>query len=79
MKPVEFEGYKTEIAKNQPEYLTLPAHVTKDGEITSCWELTDDEIQEIIKTKRIYFSVSTFNKPLQPQRPSVENPVKEDV
>lgn len=76
MKPVEFDGWNAEIAKDQKEYLTLPAHIAKDGEVVSCWELSDEEIEEIKKTKRIYLGISTFNKPLQPQRLSVYNPVK---
>lgn len=79
MKPIEFDGCNVTFAKDQPEYLPLPAHRKEDGEVVSCWELTDEEIQEVIKTKKIYLSLLTFNKRIQPQRLSVENPVKEDV
>jgi len=76
MKPVEFAQQTLIIAKNQPEYLPLPAHVSVEGIVTSCWEFTDDEILELITTKRIWLQQYTFGQALQPQRPSVEVPVE---
>ena len=77
MKPIEFEGANVVYAADQPEYLSLPAHMsykTAAREVTSCWELTEEELAEVIKTRRIYFTVLTFGHPLQPQLPSVVNP-----
>ena len=75
MKPVEFEGHNTVFAKDQPEYLPLPALALKEnGEVITCWEFTDEEVVEIVRTKRIYWSQYTFGNPLQPQLPQVFKP-----
>lgn len=38
-------------------YVTTNFNQTKITSITSCWELTDEEIQEVIRTKRIMMNV----------------------
>ena len=35
----------------------LPICRVQDGRIISCWELTDDELMEILQTKRVWLSV----------------------
>lgn len=70
MKPIETEQTNVIYAKDQPEYQPLPANKTEDGTVTSCWELTDEELLQVMATKRIYISQMTFNKPLQPILPS---------
>lgn len=55
-----------EIAKEQEEYLTLPAHVFEDGQVCVCIQLDEKEIEEVKKEGRVYVSMLTFNKPLQP-------------
>ena len=79
MRPIEFKGSNTIFAKDQPEYLPLPAYKSnnKEGEVTSCWKLSLKERFKVLLRGRMYFSVWTFNKKLQPQRPSVDNPVTE--
>lgn len=78
MKPVKFKGNNCIFAKDQPEYLPLPAYKSKstEGEVISCWKLTLKERLKVLLKGRIYFSLWTFHKPLQPQRPSVDNPLK---
>lgn len=76
MTPVDFPQSNAVLAKDQPEYLPLPVHVSTHGVVTSCWEFTVDELSELLKTKRIWLQQLTFNAPLQPQRPSVEMPVE---
>ena len=72
MKPIEFRNQNTIYAKDQPEYLPLPAHKTEDGQVTSCWYLTWVERIKVLFKGKIYFTVSTFNQPLQPQRPHID-------
>ena len=74
MKPVEFAEQNCVYAKDQPEYLPLPVHKTPDGEVTSCWALTWRERLRVLLTGRIWWTVLTFNLPLQPLRPDVYNP-----
>ncbi len=68
MKPIEFDGVNAHIAKDQTEYLTLPARVSKDGRVTSCWEFSPLERVAISSGKNLYLDTLTFNKPLQPFR-----------
>lgn len=75
MRPIDFPQSNVVYAKDQPEYLPLPAHRSPDGEVTSCWGLTWRERLRVLRTGRIYFSQLTFNGPLQPQRPSLDPPV----
>lgn len=75
MHPIKFKESNCTYAKNQKEYLPLPAYKNKDG-VVSCWKLSLLERIKILLKGKFYFSVYTFNKPLQPQRPFIENPVK---
>lgn len=73
---VDFPERNVEIAKDQPQYQTLPAYVdSKEGTITSCWELTPEQIAEVGRTGKIWLRVLTFGNPLQPVLLSV---LKED-
>jgi hypothetical protein len=75
MKPIDikltdYDQYhgtrKVVYAKDQPEYLPLPALVTREGLVTSCWELNDYERKVIAEGGCISLSLLTFNQPLQP-------------
>lgn len=70
MKPLEqiTDDLKANVkyAEHQDEYLTLPAHVFPNGVVVCSLELTDEDIEEIVKNKKVYLSMLTFNKPLQP-------------
>lgn len=68
MKPIKFEGVNRTYAEDQPEYQPLPvmAIPSPEGVVISCWEVSDEEIEEIKKNRRIYLSQWTFNQPLQP-------------
>lgn len=72
MKPIQFPGQNVVFGANQPEYQPLPAMKLPDGEVITCWELTDDEILRIQESKKIYFSQLTFNQPLQAILPMVD-------
>ena len=67
MKSISFKEQNTVFAENQEEYQNLPAfNDTDHGTVTSCWELSDEEIEILIKTKKLYVRSMTFNNPLQP-------------
>jgi hypothetical protein len=70
MKSIEFPGATLKIGKDQPEYNTLHAMPIggPQGEVICCFELSDEEISDIVKNKRIYYSRWTFNNPFQPMR-----------
>jgi len=71
MKPIYFKEHNVVFAKDQKEYLQLPAHKDEDGVVTSCWRFSFIERLKVLLVGRVYLSQMTFNKPLQPQLPSV--------
>jgi len=61
-------------AKDQPEYLPLPAAKTPDGEVITCWQFSWHERIKLLFTGRLFLTLMTFNQPLQPIRMSVDPP-----
>ena len=76
-RSIDFPQSNIVFAENQPEYLPLPEYMGDDGNVITCWELTEDERKEVAKTGKVWFSVFTFNQTLQPQRPFVSSPFEE--
>lgn len=77
MRPTTFPEQNCIIAKDQPQYLPLPAFVdknTEQGIVVSCWKLTWKERIKCLLFGKIYLQILTFNHPLQPQLPSVDSP-----
>ena len=71
MRPIEFPQANIIIAKDQPEYQPLPAHRTKDGVVTSAWELQPEDFKRLLARPQgapalVYVSQLTFGRPLQP-------------
>lgn len=73
MEPIEFEGCNVIYAKDQPEYIPLPAKKTDNGHVTTCWKLSADELAQIQETGVIWLHMLTFNQPLQAVLLSTEN------
>ena len=74
MKPVTFPEVNCTFAKNQPEYLPLETYKDEEGQVTSCWKMSFWECLKVLISGRIWITVMTFNKPLQPQKISVNDP-----
>jgi hypothetical protein len=76
MKPIEFQEKNVVIAKDQPEYIPLPAYYSPDmnGRVVFCWSVGFSERLRILFTGKIWSEVLTFDSPLQPQKLSVEKP-----
>jgi hypothetical protein len=74
MRPIDFPEKNCTFAKNQPEYLPLPAYKSPDGEVISCWGLTLKERVKVLFAGKLWLRILTFNNPLQPQRPSIDSP-----
>ncbi len=53
-------------ADQEDKYRALPAHKTATGIAAFAFELSDEEVKQVIKNKKIYVSLLTFNNPLQP-------------
>ncbi len=65
MKPLKFDEANATFGANQPEYQPLPAMVVGDA-VVSCWELTEEEKQQVMKEGKVWLAVMTFGQALQP-------------
>jgi len=68
MKPVKFKYQNITFGEGQDEYLPLPALKLegREGHVISCWKLNLRERLILLFTGRIWVSLMTFKKPLQP-------------
>ena len=77
MEPIEFKESNTVFVENQDEYKSLPAyHNSEEGTVAICYKLSFRETIKLLFSRKLWVSILTFNKPLQPQLLSVD---KEDV
>jgi hypothetical protein len=53
-------------AKDQPQYIPLPASVDASGIVMTEWEPTEEELDRLLQGGRIRLWVHTFGHPLQP-------------
>lgn len=73
MFPLEYEHSRI-YAKNQKEYLPLPAITKINGDILITWKLSLKERIKLLFNGCLYHQVKTFNQPLQPILITVEKP-----
>jgi hypothetical protein len=77
VKPVDFKGQNVVFGKGQPEYRELPAYRAPDGTVTTCWQLTDEELAAIMHNDgKFWIQQLTFNQTFQPQLPWAHRPVE---
>lgn len=77
MEVIGFPEQAVVFAKDQPEYLPLPAYRFKDdphGRIACCWRLSWRERFKILLSGVLWQQVLTFNQPLQPQKLTIDKP-----
>lgn len=75
MKLIEFPEQTVVVAKNQPQYIPLPAYISPDkNELVCCWSLSLIERLQLLFTGKIWHQVLIFNKPLQPQLLRITKP-----
>jgi len=77
MEIIEFDEQTTVFAKDQAEYLPLPAHRFSDdkgGRIACCWKMSWKDRLKVLWTGLVWQEIMTFNGPLQPQRLCVDKP-----
>lgn len=69
MKAINFPQANANVAEDQEQYNTLPSCICReDNNLVniSCFELNDEEISSIVRTKKLWHRALTFGKPLQP-------------
>lgn len=80
VEPTEDGRRRTIFAQDQSEYIILPATVgpAPQIEVTSEWELSDDELDGLMRGGRIQLKLWTFGQPLQPMHLTVVSAPMED-
>lgn len=73
MKLVKFKECNIVYGEGQKEYLPLPALRFDDGTVVMCWKLSWKELLKVVFRRKIWVSLLTFNKPLQPISVSVDH------
>ena len=69
MKAVEPKLRNIMLGKDQEEYITLPAYMRSyvpSTPVITKWEFSDEEVQEIVKNKTIYYSQFTGGNRFHP-------------
>ena len=76
MKLINFPEVNIVIAKDQPQYLPMPAHISDDeyGTTTVCWQLTLRERIKLLATGKIWHQMLVFKQRMQPQILTVVKP-----
>lgn len=77
MIPVQFPEANGILAAGQDEYEPLPIHRAsgdRRGVITCCFRLSPVELEEIARTRTLWFQVLTFGQALQPIALSTQQP-----
>ena len=81
MKPIEFEEANTVFAEDQAEYMSLVAFISPDdsyGRVFSCWKGTWKERVHFLLTGKMWLTLVTFKKLLQPSLLQVNSPFEEE-
>jgi hypothetical protein len=60
MTPIKFPGSNIVIGENQPQYIPLPALRLDDGQVYTCWELNNSEIEDLVSSRKLYIKSLTF-------------------
>lgn len=75
MKLVKFPEVNLVIAKDQPEYIPMPANYEPEhGVATICWQLTFRERARLLFAGKLWHQIMTFGAAMQPQRMSATKP-----
>lgn len=77
MRLIEFQEQTAVIAKDQPQYQSLPAHIDLNdeyGTVTCCWKLSFAERIKLLFTGKIWHQILTFKMNLQPQKLMIDKP-----
>lgn len=78
MKPITFPQSNVVYAKDQPEYLPLPAY-RDEAQTISLWRLSWRERLTVLVRGRLWLRQMNFGRSLQPQRIQVESPFAVEV
>lgn len=76
MRSLKFTGCTHAIAGTQNQYNTLHGELVpgKEGEFRMIFELTNEEVEEIVRTKKLVYRQLTFGQRFQPMNILVQWP-----
>jgi hypothetical protein len=76
MIPASFPEANRVLAANQDDYepIHVHAHLGLQGKVTCCFRLSETEIDEIVRTRTLWYSQLTFGEPFQPVMLSTQRP-----
>ena len=75
MKLIEFPEQTCVIAKDQPQYMPMPAHIDPQTKVITClWKLSWRERLDILFNGQVWQRILTFGDPVQPQKLTVDCP-----
>lgn len=76
MKAIQFKEQTVILAENQPEYTPLPVFIndSPEREMVACFELSQEEMDVLIKSRQIWFTQFTFGNLFQPVHLQVQSP-----
>jgi hypothetical protein len=63
-----------EFARNQPQYDPLPAMVDPSGLVQTEWELSAEELAQVLRGGHLRLWIWTFRHPLQPVAIEITEP-----
>lgn len=67
MTPKDFPERNIKIAEHQDEFITLPAYYNRsEGSMSFCFQLSEDEVNQIHETNEIWFKLYTGGQKMQP-------------
>ena len=73
MKSIDFPEVTNKIGEDQEEFQTVFSQFQiKDRSINLCFELSDEDIKELVKTKKIWYKQQVGNQKMHPMMLSVE-------
>lgn len=73
------EPIYVEIAKHQPEYLTLPALVYQDGKILTEWRFTEEERSAIARGENLRLWIWSSGAPIKVDERRHFNPIALEI
>lgn len=71
MKPIKFRGANVEFVGQKGDLNPMPAFLDADGIAVTCWELSAEELKQILNSGKLYICTNTLKAPLQPYKVSV--------
>ena len=63
MRSIQFEEVNTVVAENQSDFDTIHVYYNEEeNSLTACFQFSDEEIKEFLKTKKIWYKQFMYGK-----------------